>query len=130
VNPVIKHVAIGNPALAPFGRSAEAALKAAGLLEAVQPKLVLGENITQAAQYLQAGAAEAGFISSPQTLSPSLAAGQVWVVPQSLYPVQKQCGVILKRSTQPGLAHDFKTFLLGPEAQATMLKLGYGAPRS
>jgi molybdate transport system substrate-binding protein len=128
LNPAVKRIAIGNPAVAPFGRSAETALKAAGLHEAVKPKLVFGENITQAAQYLQAGAAEAGFISSPQVLAPALASGLAWTVPQSLYPVQKQCGVILKRSTQPALAAAFKAYLLSPEAQAVLAKLGYGAP--
>jgi molybdate transport system substrate-binding protein len=128
LQPAVKRVSVGNPVLAPFGRSAERVLKAAGLYEAVKPKLVFGENIAQAAQYLQTGAAEAGFISSPQALAPALAEGIVWTVPQDLYPVQKQCGVILKRSAQPGLAAAFKTFLLGPEAQAILAKLGYGAP--
>jgi molybdate transport system substrate-binding protein len=128
LSPAVKRIAIGNPALAPFGRSAETALKTAGFHEAVKAKLVFGENITQAAQYLQTGAAEAGFISSPQVLAPSLAHGLAWAVPQNLYPVQKQCGVILKRSTQPALAAAFKAYLLGPEAQAILAKLGYGAP--
>ena len=128
LNPAVKRVSLGNPALAPFGRSAETALKAAGLCEAVQAKLVFGENIAQAAQYLQAGAAEAGFISSPQALAPVLAEGLAWTVPQELYPVQKQCGVLLKRSTQPVLAAAFQAYLLSPEAQATLARLGYGAP--
>ena len=66
LSPTVKRIAIGNPTLAPFGRSAETALKAAGFHEAMKAKLVFGENITQAAQSLQTGAAEAGFISSPQ----------------------------------------------------------------
>ncbi len=128
LSPAVKRVAVGNPVLAPFGRSAEAVLKAAGFYQAVQTKLVFGENITQAAQYLQTGAAEAGFISSPQVLVPSLAGGIAWTVPQQLYPVQKQFGVILKRSPQPALAAAFKAYLLGPDAQAILAKLGYGAP--
>ena len=128
LNPAVKRISMGNPVGAPFGRSAEAALRAAGLLEAVKGKLVFGENITQAAQYLQVGAAEAGFISSPQALAPSLAEGLAWTVPQVLYPVQKQYGVILKRCAQPALAAAFKAFLLSPGAQASLAKLGYGAP--
>lgn len=128
LNPAVKRISIANPTVAPFGRSAEAALKAAGLYEAVQAKLVFGENIAQAAQYLQAGAAEAGFISSPQALAPVLAAGLAWPVPQELYPVQKQCGVLLKRSSQSALAAAFRAYLLSPEAQATLARLGYGAP--
>jgi molybdate transport system substrate-binding protein len=128
LSPTVKRVSIGNPAVAPFGRSAEVTLKAAGLYEAVKAKLVFGENIAQAAQYLQAGAAEAGFLSSPQVLAPALAGGVAWTVPQSLYPVQQQCGVILKRTTQPALAAAFKAYLLGPKAQAVLAKLGYRAP--
>jgi len=127
-NPAVKHIAIANPAIAPFGRSAETALKNNGVYEGLKAKLVLGENITQAAQYLQTGAAEAGFISSPQAQVPALANGVVWIVPQSFYPVQKQSGAILKRCAHPALATQFKAFLLGPEAQAILLKLGYGAP--
>jgi molybdate transport system substrate-binding protein len=128
LNPAVKRIALGNPAITPFGRSAEATLKAAGLYDAVEAKLVFGESITQAAQYLQTGAAEAGFISSPQVLAPALTGGVVWTVPQNLYPVQKQCGAILKRSPQPALAAAFRAYLLSPEAQATLAKLGYGAP--
>jgi molybdate transport system substrate-binding protein len=128
LQPAVKRISVANPAIAPFGRSAEAALKAVGLYEAVKAKLVFGENIAQAAQYLQAGAAEAGFISSPQALAPVLAGGLAWTVPQTLYPVQKQCGVLLKRSTQPALAAAFQAYLLGPEAQAVLARLGYGAP--
>jgi len=128
LDPAVKRISIGNPALAPFGRSAEMALKAAGLYEAVKAKLVFGENVSQAAQYLQTGAAEAGFISSPQVLAPALADGLAWTVPQSLYPEQKQCGVILKRTAQPTLAAAFKAYLLSPEAQALLARLGYGAP--
>jgi molybdate transport system substrate-binding protein len=128
LNPAVKRLSIANPAVAPFGRSAESALKGAGIYESIRAKLVFGENITQTAQYLQTGAAEAGFISSPQVLAPVLTAGLAWTVPQSLYPVQKQCGVILRRTTQPALAAAFKAYLLGPEAQAILAKLGYGAP--
>jgi molybdate transport system substrate-binding protein len=128
LNPAVKRISIGNPALAPFGRSAETALKTAGLYEALKPKLVFGENIAQAAQYLQTGAAEAGLISSSQALAPALAGGLAWVVPADLYPVQKQRGVILRRSTQATLAAAFQAYLLSPEAQAQLAKLGYGAP--
>lgn len=128
LNPAVKRISLANPATAPFGRSAETALKAAGLHEALKARLVFGENIGQAAQFLQAGAAEAGFVSSPQVLVPALAHGLAWTVPQHLYPVQKQCGVLLKRSAQPALAAAFRDELLGAEAQALFAKLGYGAP--
>lgn len=128
LNPAVKRIAIANPATAPFGRSAEAALKAAGLYDTLKPRLVFGENIGQAAQYLQTGAAEAGLVSSPQVMVPALAHGLAWTVPQHLYPVQKQCGVLLKRSAQPALAAAFRDELLGAEAQALFAKLGYGAP--
>jgi molybdate transport system substrate-binding protein len=128
LSPTVKRISLGKPTLAPFGRSAESSLKRAGLYEALKPKLVFGENVAQAAQYLQAGAAEAGFISSPQALAFALAGGLAWTVPQDLYPAQKQSGVILKGGSQPALAAAFKAYLLSPEAQALLAGQGYGAP--
>ncbi len=128
LDPAVKRIAVGHPVLAPFGRRAAAARQAAGRQAAVKAKLVFGENIAPAAQFLQAGAAEAGLSSSSQAQALALAGGLVWAVPQGLYPVQKQCGVLLKRSSQPALAAAFQAYLLSPEAQALLARLGYGAP--
>ena len=68
----VAKIAIANPKLAPYGRAAEAALKAAGLYDQVKGKLVLGENITQTAQYVQSGAADIGFIAGSLTYGPSM----------------------------------------------------------
>ena len=63
-------IAIANPRHAPYGRAAEAAMQSAGVYDAVQPKLVLGENVAQAAQFVQSGAADVGIIALSLALSP------------------------------------------------------------
>lgn len=129
LDPRVKKVATANAALAPYGRAGEAALRRAGLLEAVRPRLVFGDNIAQAAQFLQAGVAEAGLISGSQARNPSLrSAGVAWKVPGDLYPPLVQAGVILKRTASPGLARAFMTFLTGPGGQAILAGHGFARP--
>ena len=126
-SPAVKHIALANPVVAPYGRSAEAVLKRAGIHEALAARLVFGESLTQTAQFLQSGAAEAGFLSEAQARLPVLArGGQVWRVPQDLYPVLHQGGILLKG---PGaLAEAFRAFLLTGEGGVILLRSGYGAP--
>jgi ABC-type molybdate transport system substrate-binding protein len=73
--PAVRHIAIANPAHAPYGRAAEAALRSLGLYDAVKDKLVMGENISQAFQMAQSGAAEVGIVALSLALAPT-AAGQ------------------------------------------------------
>src|SRR6266403_2943172 len=82
----VKKIAIANPAHAPYGRAAVAALQKAGIYDAVKAKLVLGENISQAAQFVQSGNAEAGIIANSLTLSSALQGGKKWVIPAEFYP--------------------------------------------
>lgn len=129
LHPSVKAIATANPKLAPYGRAGEAALRWAGILEAVKPRLVFADNIAQAAQFLQAGSAEAGLISATQAHHPILqASGLVWKVPVDAYPALRQAGLILKRSPSPDQARAFKAFLLGAEAQAILAKHGLGRP--
>jgi molybdate transport system substrate-binding protein len=129
LNPDIKHIAIANPKVDPHGRCAEATLRNTGLYETVSARLVFGEHVVQTAQDLQSGTAEAGFISLPQSRHPALyRAGRSWTVPQGMYPVLKQGGVLLKRSNQITLTAAFRDFLLGPEGRACFLKQGFGVP--
>ena len=129
LSPALKHIALANPAVAPYGRCAEGALKSAGLHAALRPRLVLGESVSQAAQFLEIGAAEAGFISLVQSRKPSLSRlGACWTLPRELHPVLKQGGIVLKRSASPALAEAFRAFLLTGEGRAILLRLGYGSP--
>ncbi|BDU73207.1 molybdate ABC transporter substrate-binding protein [Mesoterricola silvestris] len=129
LHPSVKKVATANPQVAPYGRAGDAALRRAGLFEAVKPKLVFGDNIAQAAQFLQAGAAEAGLISGSQARNPVLQnAGTAWKVPADAYPPLVQAGVILKRTAHLERARAFMAFLVGPDGQAILARHGFARP--
>ena len=129
LRPSIRKISTANPQTAPYGRAGEAALGSAGLLEAVRPRLVFADNIAQAAQYLQAGTAEAGLISYAQAANPALSGtGVLWRVPADAYPPLRQAGVILKRTPHLEQARAFRDFLVGPEGQAILAKHGFGKP--
>jgi molybdate transport system substrate-binding protein len=128
-DPSVRRIAIANPSHAPYGRAAEAALRSLGVYEALQPKLVLGENVAQAAQFVESGAADAGIIGLAAALSPRMrAAGRYWVVPPSAYPRIEQAGVILKRTREVGAARALRDFLLGPRGRALLQQHGFGLP--
>jgi len=129
LNPGIRKISIANPQVAPYGRAAEAALRRVGIYERVQPRLVFADNIAQAAQFLQAGTAEAGLVSATQANNPALRqTGDLWPVPADTYPPLRQAGVILRRSLCPGQAQAFQAFLTGPEGQAVLARHGYSRP--
>ena len=128
LDPRVKKIATANPKLAPYGRAGDAALRKAGVLAAVQPRLVFGETIAQAAQFLQTGTAEAGLISYSQASSPAMAHGAIWRVPADLYPRLIQAGAVLKRASSPAQAAAFRDFLIGPSGQAILARHGFGKP--
>ena len=129
LDPRILKVATANPVIAPYGRAGEAALRKAGLYDGIKAKLVFADNIAQAAQFLQAGAAEAGLISHAQASNPALLqAGSLWTVPAGLYPPLRQGGVILARSTSAEPARSFRGFLLGAKGQAILARHGFSKP--
>ena len=125
----VKKIATANARLAPYGRAGEAALRQTGLYEAVLPRLVFAENILQAAQFLQSGAAEAGLISHVQAANPALVqTGVRWEVPAGAYPPIRQAGVILKRTGSLEAARAFRAYLLGPGGQSLLARRGFGKP--
>lgn len=129
LNPAVRKVSIANPQVAPYGRAAEAALRHAGLYDQVHARLVFADNIAQAAQFCQAGAAEAGLISLAQANNPALAkGGAVWKVPADFYPVLRQAGAILKRTQVLEQVQAFRAYMLGPEGQAILARHGFGKP--
>jgi len=129
LNPAVKKIAIANPQVAPYGRAAEAALRKAGLYEPVQSRLVFADNIAQAAQFLQAGSAEAGLVSAAQAGSPALRqSGVAWTVPADTYPALRQAGTILLRSPVQEQARAFRDYLTGPAGQAVLARHGFGRP--
>ena len=125
----VNKIAIANPQHAPYGRAAEAAIKHFGIYEQIKPKLVLGENVSQAAQFLESGNAQAGLIPLSHALSPAMKGkGQYWVVPAKTYPPLNQAVVILTRSKHKEAAQKFLTFLRTPEATSLLQHYGFTLP--
>ena len=124
LDPAVRHAALANPAHAPYGRAARSALEAAGLWAELQPRLVLGENVAQAAQFVQSGAAEAGLVALSLTRAAAAPwpAAQDWLVPAELHPPLDQGGVILAWARDPGAAEAFRDFLLGPRGRAILAR--------
>jgi molybdate transport system substrate-binding protein len=127
LDPSVKHVAMANPSHAPYGRAAQAALAAAGLAAQVQPRLVLGENVSQAAQFVHTRAAEAGLVALSLAMAPEMARQcRTWVVPASLYPPLEQGGLAWARD-RPA-AEAFRAFLTGPRGAAILARFGFEPP--
>jgi molybdate transport system substrate-binding protein len=125
----IRHVAIANPEHAPYGRAAESAMRSAGVLERVGPKLVLGENISQTLQFVQSGSADVGIVALSLALAPPVVgAGRYWIVPSEAHPPIEQGGAIMRTTTNPAGAEAFRRFLTGGEALAILQRFGFEAP--
>jgi molybdate transport system substrate-binding protein len=124
--PAVRHIAIANPAHAPYGRAAEAALRSLGHYDAVKSKLVMGENISQAFQMAQSGAAEVGIVALSLAMAPGASGqGQYWEVPRDAYPRIRQGGAIMKWTRNPPAAQAFRAFLLAPEGRAILKRYGF-----
>ncbi len=124
--PSVHHIAIANPAHAPYGRAAEAALRSAGIYDAVKDKLVMGENISQTFQMAQSGAAEVGIVALSLAIAPGAAGqGHYWEVPRDRYPRIQQGGAIMKSAKNAADAQAFRAFLLSPEGRAILKRYGF-----
>jgi molybdate transport system substrate-binding protein len=124
----VKKIAIANPAHAPYGRAAVAALREAGIYDRFKDKLVLGENISQAAQFVQSGNAQAGIIAYSLALSPTMRNGKWWEIPAELYPAIEQSAVILKAAKNEQAARQFLTFVTQGPGHAVLERYGFLAP--
>ena len=127
-DPSVKRIAIANPAVAPFGRAAEAALRSAGVLDVVKDRLVLGASVGQAAQFATTGAADAALLPRSLTFEEALAQGTVIPVPEPLYPRIAQAGVVLSAARAPTHARAFLAFLAGEKGRAILARSGYALP--
>jgi molybdate transport system substrate-binding protein len=129
LSPSVRKIAIANPEHAPYGRAAVAAMKKLGVYDKVSSKLVLGENIAQAAQFVESGAADIGLIALSLAMSPKMKSeGHYWDVPLDAYPRLEQGGVILSVSKQPDLARQFRAALVGPQGRETLRRYGFILP--
>ncbi len=125
-DPTVKTIAIANPTHAPYGRAAAAALESWGLTRATKPKLVLGENVAQAAQFAESGAADIGIIALSLAVSPNMKSkGRYDTIPASAHPPIQQAAVALSRSTHGAQARAFVEFLAGPQAKAVLKQFGF-----
>src|SRR5215813_234435 len=125
----VRKIAIANPSHAPYGRAAEAALKGEGIYEKVAGKLVLGENISQTAHFVETGNADAGLIALSLALAPEMKTkGKYDLVDPKLYPRIVQAAVIIKSSHKKQAAQRFLEFLKSPAISALMKQYGFESP--
>jgi molybdate transport system substrate-binding protein len=129
LSPAIHKIAIANPEHAPYGRAAVAALKHENLYEKVQSRFVLGENISQTAQFAESGSAEVGIIALSLALAPSMhGKGKYFEIPAADYPAIEQGAVVLKISTHKQIAVQFLDFLKTPASQSVFARYGFSHP--
>ena len=128
LNAHVQKIAIANPSLAPYGRAAVAALRKAGIYEQVKTKLVYGENISQAAQFVQSGNAQAGIIAHSLALSPGMKDGKAWEIPAGTHPPIEQGAVVLKSAKNKTAGVEFLKFVKSTAGQAILEKYGFAIP--
>ena len=129
LDPAVKKISIANPATAPYGRAAEAALRHYAIYDQVSSRLVVGENVSQAAQFVESGNAQAGLIALSHALAPAMKdKGRYWTVPLDAYPTLNQDAVAISRSKQPDAARRFLDFVHSPETTSVLNRYGFSLP--
>jgi molybdate transport system substrate-binding protein len=126
----VQKIAIANPDHAPYGRAAVAALEKAGIYEFVKAKLVYGENISQAAQFVQSGNAQAGIIALSLAVSPAMKGGKQWEVPANMHPAIVQGAIVLKNAKDKEAARTFLNYAKSEKGRAMLAKYGFALPVS
>jgi molybdate transport system substrate-binding protein len=127
-DPRVQKIAMANPAHAPYGRAAQAALQSSGIYSQIQPKLVYGENISQAAQFVQSGNAQIGIVALSLALSPAMKSGERWEIPGDMHEPIEQAAVVLKRTKDKPAARSFVNFLSGDTARGILVDYGFTFP--
>jgi molybdate transport system substrate-binding protein len=121
-----EHLAIADPAIAPYGLAAVQSLRKLGLYDRLKPKTVQGSSIAQTFQFVQTGAAEIGFVAKSQVINrPD---GSRWIVPATLHSPIDQQAVLLKTGANNPAAKAFMTFLKSQTARAIIRRYGYETP--
>jgi len=130
LEPVVRKIAIANPAHAPYGQRAEEALRHYQLYDKIKDKLVMGENIAQTAQYAQSGAADVGIIALSLALSPAMqqSGGKYWLIPADSHQALQQGFVLLSHAKDNKGAVQFMNFISTPEARAILKSFGFSQP--
>src|SRR5438034_8895079 len=112
-------IAIAIPLHASIERTAVVALEKAGIYESVKDKLVYGENISQAAQFVQSGNAQAGIVALSLAVSPSMRDGKRWEIPAGMHPALEQGAIILKDAKHKDAARAFLEFVKSAAGRPT-----------
>lgn len=121
-----EHLSIANPKAAPYGLAATQTLDKLGLTEATKSKIVEGQSIAQAYQFVQTGNAELGFVALSQVFKDGkLTGGSAWIVPANLHEPIKQDAVILNKGKDNAAAKALLDYLKGPKAAAIIKSYGY-----
>lgn len=130
LDPAIGKIAIANPQHAPYGAAAVAAMRHEGFYDKIKGKLVLGENISQTAEFVQSGNADAGLVALSLAVAPAMKdKGRYAEIPARDYPPIIQAAVILKSSHNQELANEFLKFMKEPATVALMEKFGFSTPK-
>lgn len=125
----VERFAIANPEHAPYGQRAMQALQSQGLQTDAQPKLVLGDNVSQAATFIDSGAAQAGLIAHSLVLSPALVGKGAWtLIPQAWHVALEQALVITRRAAAEPLAAAFVLHLEAPPTRELLRRYGFALP--
>ncbi|MGE8304416.1 molybdate ABC transporter substrate-binding protein [Pseudomonas sp. B21-031] len=121
-----KHLSIANPKAAPYGLAATQVIDKLKLTEATQGKIVEGQNITQAFQFVSTGNAELGFVALSQIYKDGkVTSGSAWIVPSNLHDPIRQDAVILNKGKDSAAAKALVEYLKGPKAAAVIKSYGY-----
>jgi molybdate transport system substrate-binding protein len=129
-DPRVRHIAIANPDHAPYGRAAVAALRHEGMYDRVRAKLVVGENISQTAQFAQTGSADVGLVALSLALSPAMkTSGSYLEIPTSWYPAIAQAAAVVTSSKQRALAQEFLGFLKRDSTVRVLLSYGFAVSK-
>jgi molybdate transport system substrate-binding protein len=127
--PSVRKIAIANPEHAPYGRAAEQALRQSGVYEAVKDRLVLGENISQAAEFVESGNADAGILALSLVVSPAMKdKGRAWNIPEKFYTPIEQGAVVLRAAANPQGAREFLDYIKMPATAALLERYGFVLP--
>ena len=128
-HPAVKKIAIANPKHAPYGRAAVAAMQHYKVYDAVKEKLVIGENISQTAQFVQTGGSDIGVIALALALAPAMKeTGRYWEVPPAAYPRLEQGAVMFKAAKDKKTARAFLDYIKGPQGASVFKRYGFFLP--
>ena len=130
LDPRVARIVIGNPRTVPVGQYAEESLRALGLWDRVQPKLVFAENVRQALDYVARGEADAGFVYTTDAATRARNVQEAFRPPEDTYHPVVYPVAVVRDSKHPALAQAFIQLLLDREGQAVLARLGFQPPRA